>query len=164
MYPLVMRCAACGYELRGLKNCICPECGREFDPAQLAAEEAAGHAGPDRVTLVAYFVSASWPLLLLGWLHLMLLMARLVLGRWPHRYGLDDPKHVAVVGEMHMCGCLSLMLLPIMFIVMVASWVRLAYSAPLLAAVLAPLAVGSWVAFVVWPLMDPGEVWVWFWD
>jgi hypothetical protein len=31
--PKPGRCAACGYDLRGLQNARCPECGRPFDLA-----------------------------------------------------------------------------------------------------------------------------------
>jgi predicted RNA-binding Zn-ribbon protein involved in translation (DUF1610 family) len=31
--PPEARCWTCGYSLRGLPECICPECGRAFDPA-----------------------------------------------------------------------------------------------------------------------------------
>lgn len=37
-----LRCALCGYDLRGLPGDICPECGREFDRSPRAA------AAPDR--------------------------------------------------------------------------------------------------------------------
>jgi hypothetical protein len=35
---LARHCAACGYDLRGLPNCVCPECGLAFDPRARVAE------------------------------------------------------------------------------------------------------------------------------
>ncbi len=31
-----LRCPACGYDLRGLSQTVCPECGNGFDPDELA--------------------------------------------------------------------------------------------------------------------------------
>lgn len=33
-FPISMRCDACGYDLRGNRSPICPECGHALSPAQ----------------------------------------------------------------------------------------------------------------------------------
>src|SRR5262245_2381175 len=37
-------------------------------------------------------VLAAWPVIWVGMVHLCLVGARLQWGRWPHRWGMDDPK------------------------------------------------------------------------
>ena len=47
-------------------------------------------------------------------MHFMLVVARLVLGRWPHRMGRDDPKYIEIVGGMLWIGSIALMAMPLM--------------------------------------------------
>src|SRR5262245_52788825 len=113
-----MFCRACGYELRGLGAGACPECGRGFDPADTASflgDEELKRQRRRRAWIGwAATIGASWPLVLFAWLHLMLVVARLVLGRWPHRTGRDDPKFIEIVGEMHAVGILAMLALPLL--------------------------------------------------
>jgi hypothetical protein len=65
--PETMRCLGCGYDLRGLPENRCPECGLPFDPADPSTYLLSPDSG--RKYLVAAIVSLSMltlPLLALG--------------------------------------------------------------------------------------------------
>ncbi len=49
-----LRCTACGYNLTGLMQCRCPECGREFEPAGVRAYwEMKSRTAPARVVALS---------------------------------------------------------------------------------------------------------------
>jgi hypothetical protein len=110
------------------------------------------------------WIAASWPLACLAWLNLMLLAARLELGRWPSRYGADDPKHIPVVASMMMIvGGLLLPALPLSAIALLALVLgaREARYGPYLRGAAAWV---LWCAGLVLLLADPTKVLAWFLD
>lgn len=159
-----VNCAKCDYDLSGLEEPIrCPECGaRDRRPAP----DAAWWRRLERAGLIA----ALFPLLLPVVLHVMLLLARMELGRWPHRFGRDDPKFIPVVGQLHSLVIILTLLLPIALLVGVvfipglyvrAMIQRTSYGPPTRAFLLSLVA---WGLLVVLVRFDPADVIVWFLD
>lgn len=52
-------CQSCGYDLRSLPGCVCPECGKAFDPNALARNSAQRRAWGIAGTVVAIAVSSA---------------------------------------------------------------------------------------------------------
>lgn len=169
-----MHCRGCGYRLIGLDRAQCPECSRAFDsmnPASFSARPLGWLKGaPEQRWFVGLFTAAALSTVLLQLFVLILFCAAcLVLGRWPHRWGMDDPKHITVVKHFHV---LLYLLLPFTFI-----------AAPMFLAVLPwtirPVGLERrWIfapaltlaGFAIWGLgfilirVDPGQVWTWIMD
>lgn len=112
-----MNCLDCEYDLRGLPKGVCPECGRAFDPLDVAtfANPRRGWPFEDPRALSTLLVTTCVPPLL----HILvgyaaLIAARATLGRWPERFGRDDPKDIgwAVSGLMACWYILVLLLFP----------------------------------------------------
>jgi hypothetical protein len=62
--PHGARCLGCHYDLRGLHEPHCPECGREFDPADNETMALPGQSAVTRAPFVlALVVLYAWPLL-----------------------------------------------------------------------------------------------------
>lgn len=98
-----MECLGCRFELTGLPSNICPECSRPFDPGirTTFAPRVAHAPPPPRLWLTLLAGAAlSTPFLLTLWLFAAYAVARLVLGRWPHLQGADDPKSIPIVQLM----------------------------------------------------------------
>lgn len=85
-----MLCRGCGYSLKGLDRNCCPECARAFDASDPSTFDAKNHSIWRRHALV--LLAPPWLAVIGG--HAALVLARLQLGRWPHRGGLDDPKYI----------------------------------------------------------------------
>jgi hypothetical protein len=103
------------------------------------------------------------PIALHLWLHMTLIVARLQLGRWPHRWGMDDPKYIPIVAELHTPLYLLLLFVTPVFPILVIC--------TLAGALLRDWRLGLlmlWISVVVWGglyvIGDPAEVWVWFFD
>ena len=60
-----MRCLTCDYDLRGLSENRCPECGREFDPADATTFKECQPA-PDRPFYVGAFMTIGVVVLVVG--------------------------------------------------------------------------------------------------
>lgn len=161
-----MYCLGCSYELRGLEGRVCPECGRGFDPGDRATfRPHERQLGVERCLEGALIgVSASMLLANVG-VHVMLIAARVSLGRWPHRGGADDPKGIAGIGVLYVL--IAILLNAAIFAVFPAvtlaialavhrAWGRLKRSV-LLGLVL-------WLSgFALW-WWDPAQAWYWYHD
>lgn len=86
-----MLCLGCGYSLQGLDRNSCPECARAFDPSDPTTFDVKSSSIWRRHALLV-LLAPPWIAVIGG--HSALVMARLQLGRWPHRDGLDDPKYI----------------------------------------------------------------------
>ena len=152
--------------MTGLGARVCPECAREFDPAD-PESVVSEHDIARRKRLWRWLgwgavVGSSWPLLLHAWLLLMLLVARLVLGRWPHRFGGDDPKSISLVREMHWVGMFAVLALPLMVLgglVALAAVTALDWRMGVRRLI---LIIAVWAVLLV--VGDPAQVGVWFMD
>jgi len=90
-----MYCLACTYHLQSLSSHVCPECGRPFDPDDPASYARSRFQVNDerrarRLEICTIGLSLI-PLIANGFALFALVLARLSLGRWPHRTGGDDP-------------------------------------------------------------------------
>lgn len=100
-----------------------------------------------------------------------LLTARISLGRWPDRGGMDDPGHVPWVDPVsYPAYLLVLMTIPAGIVMSVISLILLARSdsprKPLIARREMPvmIALALWLMGVALTRTDPAEVWQWLWD
>ncbi len=164
-----MYCRGCLYPLEGLEDERCPECGRGFvrlNPVTYLSE----------TELLRRRVRWRWMargMVLLGATPLVanvrgfgaLLLARWSLGRWPARFGADEP------GDVPWAGVLAFpaLLLAIVSVPALIFWLGLG-----------AVFVGerAWKMFlrgglgglVLWLIgfglmrYDPAQVWVWLWD
>lgn len=157
-------CTRCHYDLRDLPAGPCPECGRDFDPA----DERTYITGPDAraarwlnracltVTMLPLFC---WLMMQVTWL-----LAMLSLGHRP-RPSIDDPKDIAAITPFYWATLILLILMPLAIgglLVLPLSalsqhrWRRMAL----------PMCVGglSIVLGVTLLRWDPFDVSVWFMD
>ncbi len=95
-----VNCLTCNYDLRGLPEHRCPECGRTFDPAVPST-----YRDPQRPTgfpLWVVAMVAAYPTFVLGLAVLTWCAAAISLGRPPRTTGADDPKSInAIVSLLH---------------------------------------------------------------
>ncbi|MFG0284625.1 MAG: hypothetical protein ACF8R7_09410 [Phycisphaerales bacterium JB039] len=164
-----MYCLGCEYELAGLEGGCCPECGRAFDAGDSRTFSRERHsqlrdrrARPCEIALIA---AATTPLVANLMAHAALVAARVSLGRWPHRFGADDPKGVAGIGLFYGLAMLALLASPVAalvgllmaaLLVVDRAWVRLLRGG-LIAACL-------WGFGILLTQGDPAQVWVWLFD
>lgn len=160
-----MKCGKCEYDLSGISDLVrCPECGT----TDWAAEQR------DTTWRWLKWVSLAamlTPVAAIVLVHIMLVVARLQLGRWPGRHGADDPKSIPFVNDLHTLT--SLVVFPglafalplstcITFSSLVsATWpVRLSH--PRIVA--AGATVAAWMACYIFVRLDPAQAFVWFRD
>lgn len=159
-----MWCKACGYLLKGSLADRCPECGTAFnsdDPSTWLSEE---RSRLQRSAFVAWCIAAAWPWMIHAMTIVLLVVARLELGRWPNRFGADDPKNFPVVSKAML---LPLMLLivggPVCFgLLLGAAWIgsdRRSRSLWLVG-----IGLASWGLALVVVRWDPAKSWVWLFD
>ena len=112
--------------------------------------------------MLLYAGLALWPLLLDAYVHALLLVARLELGRWPHRMGADDPKGIPLVSTLCIPAWTAMYLSPLLFGASLIILLRIALFNGRLAVALLPLV----PAGLVLPFLigDPARAWVWFMD
>jgi hypothetical protein len=161
-------CKACEYDLAGLGAGPCPECGRVFDPA----EARTFNSRPRRERDARAFAIGAVCIAGLAWvpvvlIHVCLVVARLRLGRWPHRMGLDDPKEMlaGVLEGLYLTAGWSILLIgvailgtPVMLALVGVSrgWRLLLVVGPLTLVIIAgAIALGRW---------DPAQAVTWFMD
>jgi hypothetical protein len=78
--PVVGRCWRCGYSLRGLDSRRCPECGREFDPADRRSTNPGPDVGRIAQQLIKY---PNWPTFIVA----LIAFALVAWGTgWPHNW------------------------------------------------------------------------------
>lgn len=163
-----MYCLQCNYDMRGLPENRCPECGAAFDPTDPTSFKLT----PDR--------ERAWP----GWLavaalghpfttvlliHATWFAARLGLGRWPVLFR-DDPTSVNpfVTGLYDVSGFALIgfgvvaLAYPVLLLTSIFAWLRRRVRAgvPLL---IAASALG-WIAAFVYIRLDPWRIIDWFMD
>ena len=159
LYSDVVKCGTCNYDMSGTPDAErCPECAsldwRKAPAAWSAAEWWA-------------LVFAMCPLVWVGLVHVLLVVARGSLGRWPHRGGMDDPKCVPVVSDLRpLVGffALAFVLTPLatLFIsAMMHFYARQPWSRS--GAVLVR-GIGLWLAAIVLVTWDPALAVAWFLD
>ena len=156
-----MFCSGCGYALSGLAHHACPECGREFnsrDPATYSATPGPRASSSRKIINVS---AVAWPcvvqLLALG----LLVIARLELGRWPHRLGMDDPKGIPVVSSLMVVVWGAALLMPVSFVATLALVINALFrrSWRTAAAIAA-----TWLSGVALLYSDVAHAWTWFMD
>lgn len=164
-----MRCPSCRYELAGCPRreaggrelVTCPECGRNVDPAECETER--DYSGP-ALGVVAFVLSAA-PLAAHAMGYVILVAARLELGRWPRRTGLDDPTELDSVWPLMIVSFFLILMAgagPVMWPALLLGmglardwvWLRRALVAPVV----------IWCIGVLLMRWDPAEVWVWLMD
>ena len=110
-------------------------------------------------------VSAVVPWALVLSIHGMLATARIVLGRWPNRMGMDDPKGIPGLWPLHAIAFVAfLALLPSAFTSMISA-IAIAAKRGMAAGLKWTLwLIASWV--VAWTVLrqDPAQAFVWFMD
>lgn len=162
-------CFGCDYELTGLGEGRCPECGLGFDALNPSTFASSHSLAKRNRRLRSYEIA----LIAVGLVPFTanslgfgaLLVARMTLGRWPYRGGWDDPSNVPGVGLLAILAILLVVMsLPAFltgFFLVIAlishkAWMRLVRSGF--------LAVGIWAYGFSFTLWDPAEVWMWLWD
>lgn len=160
-----MKCRVCGYSLEGLSTRVCPECSTTFDPADpLTLAPTDRERFWNKPEFYAT-VSAAVPWTLLVSTHGMLVTARMVLGRWPNRMGMDDPKGIQGLWPLHVVAFIAfLALMPSAFTTMVSAIAIVAKRGMSTGLKWALWLIASWV--VAWTILrqDPAQAFVWFMD
>lgn len=94
-----MKCLECQYDLSAITSNKCPECGRAFDRGDSDSYFGKKHVSKrlrqDKTANVAMLGSVIASAAHTSLVYAALLIARLKLGRWPNRYGMDDPKDIS---------------------------------------------------------------------
>lgn len=157
-------CKRCQYDLAGLAAGPCPECEQPFDPSDAATFDRIPHGEGVRQSLTKVWIAAAiWPWVVNALAHVLLLVARLELGRWPHRFGMDDPKSIPWVR-------LLVYPLTLTFLFLWPSGVVLCLCSCLVRGRwqrVASLVLISWTIWLTGYIMmnlDPAQVWVWIMD
>lgn len=158
-----MYCLGCRYWLAGLSAGKCPECGRDFDPGNPSSFSASPRRSIGYVWWLA--LMAAWPVLADGMVYVCFLIARLSLGRWPSRGGMDDPKTIAGLElPLALVGIMIFFSLPFVALALIFGWVlvrRHGVGIALMLSALACVSVALLFAMVHW---DPGLVHMWLLD
>lgn len=162
-------CIGCDYELRGLGAGSCPECGRAFDPEDASSVRSERQRRKrSRLTrwLVGWAIAVGCtPLIanLLGFVSLAI--ARVSLGRWPHRGGMDDPKYVDGVRVIGAVAILTLVLsLPAVLAVCALALAIAARREVRRALLIGTLALTLWLIGFALARWDLARVWYWLFD
>jgi hypothetical protein len=162
-------CRGCNYPLDGLP-CIacnrpgaCPECGTEFDPGDSETYNSSrGDIHAARGRRILKWVCAATPLAGAALCLLTLVVARLQLGRWPHRGGMDDPKSIPFVPGMMALSCLWILWVPVSGVIVVRMALRDYHNGRPLWPGAVTLAL--WCLGLLLLLADPGDTFTWFAD
>ncbi len=160
-----MKCRDCGYSLEGLSARVCPECSAAFDPADPLTMAPTGRERFWNKPEFYAVVSAVVPWSLVLSIHGMLATARMVLGRWPNRMGMDDPKGIPGLSPMHFVAMVALIaLIPAAFVSMLSALAIEAKRGKGAGLRWLLWLIASWV--VAWTILrqDPAQAFVWFMD
>jgi hypothetical protein len=159
-------CTKCAYSLAGLIAGQCPECGRKFDPGRPSTFFTTPHGGIDRTLWRTALIPIllPWAPVLLS--HVSLLLARIELGRWPHRYGMDDPKGITSLaflgGPLILSIAAGMVFAPCAALTLVGWSIgkgRVRIAAHILLACTV-----SYAGALLFNRWDPADVWVWIAD
>jgi len=94
-----MRCQTCQYDLTGLTEHRCPECGQPFDPER-EHQRIESLQKSARALLIVSIACAIYPLFMVVSFHLHWIAARIRLGHWPQIYR-DDAKFITGLEWFH---------------------------------------------------------------
>lgn len=180
--PPSATCPACGYTLGEGPIAHCPECGA----ATTSFPDIARHKHQSRITLIekCLYVCAAAPLMFYAALVGLLCIARFSLGRWPNRYGMDDPKYIPLVRELMIPTSLLMIWILVAIPVALVLWgwlmVRPVHAGKAAAALDAPsvivvltrspahrasvIAGAIWIVGIVLVRTDPTKAIRWFMD
>lgn len=159
-----MKCGKCEYDLSGISNLVrCPECGTtDWTPRPLDQS----WRWLKWVSLAATLTPVASILLV----HIMLVAARLQLGRWPGRYGADDPKSIPFVSDLHTLTSFVIFLgIPLAISLSMciplsgAIWAK-SIRLPRSRLDAAKMSMAVWTACYIFIRLDPAEAFVWFMD
>ena len=175
-------CPACGYTVGDGAIERCPECGAATASfASIIAQRK--ETGRRRLRWCVY-ACASWPLICGIAVNGLMCLARLALGRWPQRFGMDDPKGIPVVQELSTPVLLMFILIPVTAVAGLVLWVTLMYvtfrrpdlSATSPSGLGAPgrsheralwsaaIGISLWIGGIVLLRTDPTEAFMWLLD
>jgi hypothetical protein len=158
-----MFCKNCLYALRGLPAGPCPECATPFDPSQPATySQTPRRLVPALIHLevAAFAVAGAFPILV----HALFVLARLTLGHWPHRLGMNDPKSMPIVKWFHLPVALTIPLsfvgAALLVLVLLAAGVKGRWIACLRILTFLGFAAAAWYIAII----DPAQAVKWFMD
>ena len=162
-----MYCRTCRYDLRGLDAVTCPECGAAFDPRDPETYFKTRHERPASFWFaLVCLLGCAGPFIELGLIHLALVAARVSLGRWPQRFGMDDPKDLTGIGAAaYYLASLGFFLVPMSLAFVLVGVTMYAVRGHARRGVMfIVVAAVSWAAAIVIARMDPARAMVWFMD
>ena len=160
-YAYGVFCKRCAYELAGLAEGACPECGRTFSPHDPTSFNDERHPRLSKGLKTALVLGAGWPLIVQGLGACALVIARMSLGHWPHRFGMDDPKGIPFLSPLMAALTLACLLLPVSFI---ASAILVVNALASRAWGWAVVISGVWLIGIAILRMDFGDIWAWLMD
>ncbi len=111
------RCAGCRYDLWMLPAGRCPECGREFDPADPRTLDGGQEWFTSRWALAAHVAASMCTINIFVAQHAAWCVGRLTLGHWP-RPSVDDPTSIAAVVPFYWLTMALVVALPVCMIAM----------------------------------------------
>ena len=165
-----MYCKRCMYDLAGLEEHRCPECGRRFEPTKRRSYSKAPHR---RINPIGWLTIATsvLPWLIYATLILMWVCGRVAIGHWPVKWR-DDPWYIDHAGVQLFGRCAYVLMVLTPFALCAALVGLLAYlgcaivgthrwRALLRTAIATLLLWGSGIAVI---LFEPFELLAWFFD
>jgi len=158
-----LACPKCGYDLGGISEPMCPECGERFDPERIRNAPKSWY----RALAAAWLTTLSLPVASFGLAWLSALVARAQLGHWP-RQSLDDPKGIPGVYVVATASLLAFMLsvlavVPSCYLTLMM--IARQWGANRRSIVVVALAfITAWVPVIVQIFEDPGQTLEWLGD
>ncbi len=168
LYNKAMYCLGCEYELVGLVENRCPECGRGFDasdPTTFASSRPMGRRDRRAARLeIGLIMVAMVPLIANVFAYTALIGARISLGQWPQRDGFG-PSSIPGIGFFTLGAMLfafaSIPSVVAGLMLAIALLTHKAWTQLLRSGLLATILLACGFALSMW---DPAKVWYWMWD